>query len=401
MQDEGTSLRTPTILIIDDEPLARTSLSGRLQRLGYRILEADDGLQGLEVASRARPDLIIVDWMMPGMDGPSLCEAVKADPALRGIQLILMTAHDQPEQIAEGLARGADDFLSKTASSHEVVARVRAGLRAHNLIHQLQEAQADVNRSYDLLQHKQEELESELSSAARFVASLLPARGEAAPRVQVAWEYLPSLALGGDLFNVTPWGAEHLGLYILDASGHGVAAALRAASLMTFLRADSLLKQVGSYDPGEIVSEVNRRFPLSADGDYFTLWVGTLHLPTWELRYCPAGHAGALLLQQEGTLTTLSHACLPVGMQPHTTYESKRTTLVAGDRLFCFSDGLYEGRAPGGSCWGQTRLEEVLLQAGSRPLEEALAQAVLHARAWQQQEQFADDAAIVGIEIAP
>ena len=98
-----------TILLIEDELVTRTSMAARLVRLGYRVVEAENGLVGLEVARRERPDLLIVDWMMPEMDGPTFCEAVRHDPLLKSSQLLLMTSQDKPAQIAEGLARGADD----------------------------------------------------------------------------------------------------------------------------------------------------------------------------------------------------------------------------------------------------------------------------------------------------
>ncbi|MGH9421253.1 MAG: response regulator, partial [Thermoanaerobaculia bacterium] len=123
-----------TILLVEDELVARTSMAARLTRLGYRVLEAENGQVALDVARRERPDLFIVDWMMPEMDGPTFCEAVRCDPLLKSSQLLLMTAHDQPAQIAEGLARGADDFLSKAASKQEIAARVLAGLRTSRLV---------------------------------------------------------------------------------------------------------------------------------------------------------------------------------------------------------------------------------------------------------------------------
>ncbi|NOU11454.1 MAG: response regulator, partial [Nitrospira sp.] len=102
-----------TVLVVDDEPTARIALTARLKRLGYRVIEAVDGKAGLDALRREQPDLTIVDWMMPEMDGPSFCEYVRQDPELLTSQILMMTGHDQPEQIAEGLARGADDFLSK------------------------------------------------------------------------------------------------------------------------------------------------------------------------------------------------------------------------------------------------------------------------------------------------
>src|SRR5689334_14234827 len=93
----------PTVLIVDDESVARIALTARLKRLGYRVLAACDGRTGLELLRRERPALTILDWLMPEMDGPSFCEVVRRDPELRCSQILMMTAHDEPKQIAEGL----------------------------------------------------------------------------------------------------------------------------------------------------------------------------------------------------------------------------------------------------------------------------------------------------------
>ncbi|MBK9112840.1 MAG: response regulator [Nitrospira sp.] len=325
---------TPVILLVDDDEITRISMAGRLKRLGYRVIEADDGVAGLAAIRAQRPDLVILDWMMPGLDGPSVCEAIRADGELRSSQVVLMTAHDQPEQIAEGLSRGADDFLSKAASKQEVLARVQASLRSNALVREIERTRDDLDRSHRLLSAKQAELESELQSAADFVRAQLPLPGMPAPGVSMQWAYQPSLALGGDLFQVSAWGSETLGLYILDASGHGVAAALRAVALMSFLREDNLAKAVGSFDPGAIITEANRRFPLTQDGEYFTLWVGRLHLPSRTLSYAAAGHSGAFLHSLQGDSQWLSSASLPLGFDPAISFDSATAQLLPRDRLY-------------------------------------------------------------------
>lgn len=391
--------RTGKILVADDDPLVRKKMTHHLRKLGYDVLEAADGAEALDLAHRERPDLVVLDWIMPRVDGPTICERIKGDPAHRTMQLILMTAHDKPEEIAEGLARGADDFLSKAASLQETTARVQAGLRAHALVKELESARDTLNRSYQLLAGHQEELEADLRSAADFVRSLLPPPGDWAPGVTISWQYLPSKALGGDLFNVALWGERDLGLCILDASGQGASAALRAATLMSLLRTSSVVRHICSYDPGAIVTEMNRRFPLSPEGDYFTLWVGALHLPTRVLRFSTAGHAGAMLRRAGGTVTPLSRATFPLGFQEETQYTSQTVTLGTGDRVFLFSDGLYEVRSPTKGLWGRERLESVLAGLGNQPLPDALIRTIRAAREWNQQEHFLDDAALLGLEV--
>ena len=388
-----------TILLIEDEPVTRASMAARLTRLGYRVLEAENGREGLDMAKRERPDRLIVDWMMPEMDGPTFCEAVRRDPLLKSSQLLLMTAHDKPAQIAEGLVRGADDFFSKSASKQEIIARVLAGLRASRLVRELETTGDELKSSMMLLQKKQAETEADLQTAAVFVHSLLPPQGNPVHGIELAWEYQPSLKLGGDLFDVMAIDADHLGLYILDASGHGVAAALRSASLMTFLRVENMLQLLGSYDPEKVLLEANRRFPLSADGEYFTLWVGQLHLPTRSLTYATAGHSGALLSSAESPSRWLTRSSFPLGFDPSAQFASDRLCLKSADRLFLLSDGIYEVTSPSGELWGRERFQGVIDEGKQTSLSATIASCFSAARGWQQAQHFSDDAAVVGIEL--
>ena len=388
-----------TILLVEDDLVTRTAMAARLRRLGYRVLEAENGLVALDVARRERPDLSIVDWMMPEMDGPTFCESVRRDPLLKSSQLVLMTSHDKPVQIAEGLARGADDFLSKSASKQEIVARVLAGLRTSRLVRELETTGNELASSLLLLQEKQEETEADLQSAAAFVRSLLPPQGSPAHGISLAWEYQPSLTLGGDLFGVMAVDAEHLGLYILDASGHGVAAALRSASLMTFLRVENIIQLLGSYDPQKVLHEANRRFPLSDEGEYFTLWVGQLHLPTGRLSYASAGHSGALLSSVQNFSQWLTSASSPLGFDLSEKFTNNDISLKPGDRLFLLSDGIYEVSSSSGDLWGRERFQAVIDRGNQAALSTVIETCFSEARAWQQARHFSDDAAVVGLEL--
>ena len=384
---------TRTVLVVDDEPTARTALAARLKRLGYRVIEAGDGKAGLESLRRERPDLTILDWMMPEMDGPSFCEQVRRDPELLSSQILMMTSHDQPQQIAEGLARGADDFLSKAASKYEITARVQAGMRTATLIRRLEDVTEEIRR-------KQEVLERELLSAARYVESLLPAPGTPLRGVQMVHAYRPSLGLGGDLFNIVPWSEDVLTLYLLDASGHAVSSALRSASFSTFLRRENLLHHVGSSDPGAILTEANRQFPLTEDGNYFTIIFAKLDVRARTLSYATAGHNGALLHRRSGEVRWLARPNFPLGFDPSTTYLTEELPLRPGDRLYVLSDGLYEVPTSNGELWGQDRLEQTVHAFGHRSLSDVVSGTIEEAVRWQGHDHFPDDVALMGIELA-
>jgi sigma-B regulation protein RsbU (phosphoserine phosphatase) len=380
------------VLIVDDEPVTRLRLATRLKRLGYRVLEAHDGKSGLEVLRRERPDLTILDWLMPEMDGPMFCEQVRRDPALLSSQILMMTTQDQPEHLAEGLGRGADDFLSKSASPFELAARVQAGLRTATLIRSLEQATAEIQRKQTVLEH-------ELRSAAQYVESLLPTPGLLIPGVRMAHAYRPALQLGGDLFNIVRWSEHQLGLYLLDASGHGVSPALRSASLSTFLRGDNLKSHVRTTDPGAILTGANQLFPLSEDGHYFTIIFVRLDMCAQTLAYATAGHQGAVLHRQTGEVVWLTSPALPLGFDHSHRYATVELPVVPGDRLYVLSDGLYEVPAPSGELWGPARLQRTISELGRRPLAEVIARTIESAAGWLGHERFPDDVAVMGFEL--
>jgi DNA-binding response OmpR family regulator len=120
--------RIPTILVADDEEDLRELVAYRLSRSGYNVIGAEDGQEALELAAERTPDLMVLDVMMPKLDGYELTRRVRAEAALRSIPVILLTARSQESDIDRGFEVGADDYLKKPFNPDELVARVRAVL---------------------------------------------------------------------------------------------------------------------------------------------------------------------------------------------------------------------------------------------------------------------------------
>ena len=119
---------TPTILVADDEEDLRELVSYRLSRSGYEVVEAVDGQEALELATERTPDLMVLDVMMPRLDGYELTRRVREQDSLRSVPVILLTARSQESDVSRGFDVGADDYLKKPFNPDELVARVRAVL---------------------------------------------------------------------------------------------------------------------------------------------------------------------------------------------------------------------------------------------------------------------------------
>jgi two-component system phosphate regulon response regulator PhoB len=115
-----------TVLIVDDDPDIRELVGFQLRRAGFEVFTEPDGERGLATALEIRPDVAVLDWMMPKLTGVELCRRLRADPATAWVRVLLLTARSSPESLEEGLAAGADDYVAKPFSNSDLVRRVRA-----------------------------------------------------------------------------------------------------------------------------------------------------------------------------------------------------------------------------------------------------------------------------------
>lgn len=118
-----------TILIVEDEADVVDLLRYNLNKAGFSVLIANDGLQGLEMARANRPDVVVLDLMLPGMDGKTVCRSLKKDPETESLPILMLTAKSEPAERVQGLEIGADDYVTKPFSPRELVLRVQGLLR--------------------------------------------------------------------------------------------------------------------------------------------------------------------------------------------------------------------------------------------------------------------------------
>ena len=337
------------ILVIDDDPAIQILLSRTLSRQGYEVAIAKDGEEGLAKARQLRPAMVICDWLMPKLNGLEVCRHVKATPELSTTFFILLTSLGSVEDRVKGLDAGSDDFLCKPIEMCELKARVRAGLRLHQL-------------GRDLQQQKHL-LEAELAEAAEYVCSILPEPLQEPPAT-IDVRFVPSRRLGGDSFDYYWLDSEHLVIYLLDVSGHGLRAALPSLSVLNLLRFKELNK-VNYYQPSEVLRGLNQTFQMSPRNDkYFTIWYGVYNIKQRQLVYASAGHPPAILLGSDANGELIQQRLktpgFPIGMFPTAQYVDAHCQIEPASRLYIFSDGIYELDQPDGTIWGLEKFIELL-----------------------------------------
>lgn len=349
------------VLIIDDDPAIQLLLKRTLKSEGYELTVASDGEEGLTKAKDLHPSLVICDWIMPRMDGLDVCRHIKAIPELNTTFFILLTSMGSVDDRVKGLDAGADDFLCKPIEMNELKARVRSGLRLHQL-------------SRDLKEQKQI-LEAELAEAAEYVCSILPPP-LTQQKVAIDSRFIPSHQLGGDCFDYYWLDEHHLAIYLLDVAGHGLRAALPSLSVLNLLKTQALSK-VDYYRPAQVLQGLNETFQMTQRNDkYFTIWYGVYNTKTRHLVYSSAGHPPAILLELHHPQTPkrLKTPGLPVGMFPDVEYVEASCEVKHPSNLYVFSDGIYEINLSQGQVWGLDAFVELLCdhQSGNHPHLESI-----------------------------
>jgi len=325
------------ILIIDDDRIVQLTLTRILEKQGYEVLTASNGEEGIAQAQQCRPALIICDWLMPRLNGLEVCRQIKSDLTLSTTFFILLTSLGSVDDCVKGLDTGADDFIVKPIEHNELIARVKAGLRWHQL-------------SRDLQTQKQI-LETELAEAAEYVRSLLPL-----PMIEplsINSRFIPSQRLGGDCFDYYWLDPDYLAIYLLDTAGHGLGAALPSVSVLNLLRSRAI-PNLNYYQPSDVLSALNNTFQMTYQNTkYFTIWYGVYNCVNRQLIYASAGHPPAILLAKKDIIQIkqLETSGIPVGMFPDAEYINNFCNIEEFSSLYIFSDGAYEIHLPNGTIW--------------------------------------------------
>jgi sigma-B regulation protein RsbU (phosphoserine phosphatase) len=220
------------------------------------------------------------------------------------------------------------------------------------------------------------------------------------PPVTIDARFIPSRQLGGDGFDYYWLDSEHLAIYLLDASGHGLRAALPTLSVLNLLRSRAL-PQINYYQPSDVLRGLNETFQMTQRNDkYFTIWYGVYNRVKRQLVYASAGHPPAILISGKPAssiqVKRLKTSGLPVGMFPDADYVDDCCDVVEPSTLYIFSDGIYEINQSDGTIWGIDPFVELL--AACRDKSTSNLDQVLHAlKSVNPKDYFDDDLSLLEI----
>ena len=385
------------VMVVDD---TEANIDILLETLAddYKVVVATDGESALEDIEKSPPDLILLDIMMPGMDGYEVCQKLKKMEITRNIPVIFLTALKEEGDEAKGLGLGAVDYITKPFNPELVKARVRNHLdlkRHQNHLEEMVEERtqeiAERQRVEYQLRASKEKIESELNIAAQIQRSILPSTFPAFPERSEFDLYAmmtPAREVGGDFYDFFFVDNDHLALIIADVSDKGVPAALFMMISRTIFR--SIAKQRKS--PSQVLAETNDLLCEGNDtGMFVTAYLAFYHLPTGRLTYSNGGHNPALLFGSNDLCRELvcKHGAA-LGVRPGQSYAEYVEKLDTGQILVLYTDGVTEACSPDNELFGMDRLTKLVCDCRALSLSQMFNYIDEDLKTFQQGNQFDD-----------
>jgi sigma-B regulation protein RsbU (phosphoserine phosphatase) len=366
------------LLVIDDDIKLGHLLKEYLEPLGFMVDLVHSGKDGLAQVMTGGYAAVILDVMMPDMSGFDVLREIRKKSS---VPVLMLTGLGAESDRVTGLDVGADDYLVKTVSTTELVARIRAVLRRSLLTKQ----------DHRELQEGREALDE----AGDIQRALLPKDIPVAEGYDISGMWLPARSVSGDYYDVFRISPSRFAFCIADVAGKGMPAALLMANLQAAVAA--LSAQAAS--PADLCRKVNKLLARHvARGRYITFFYGLIDTKTNRLRYTCAGHLPPFLVTANGSARSLDKGGLVLGLYADASYEMGEVQLVAGDRLVLYTDGLTEAPDINGQEFGMERLVN-MIRAGSELTASQLEKTIIDTVRDFSRGEFRDDLTLLTIRV--
>lgn len=334
-----------TLLIIDDDEVVRESLAAYLEDSNFKVLQALNGLQGLQIFESEQPDLVICDLRMPQIDGLELIRRIRQTASETPI--IVLSGAGVMSDAVEALRLGAADYLIKPLEDLAVLehsvrrALDRAYLRVENQRYRdkLEAANRELQASLNLLQEDQ-------NAGRQVQMNMLPVTPWSIEGLEFSHRIIPSLYLSGDFVDYFRVDERRVAFYLADVSGHGASSAF-VTVLLKFMTTRLLYESrrngtLPEFKPSEVLAHINRGLINTKLGKHVTMLSGVIDLEKNSLTYSIGGHLPLPVLFVEGQASYLEGRGLPVGLFDDATYDDRVMELPPSFSLSLFSDGILD-----------------------------------------------------------
>ncbi|WP_428606947.1 response regulator [Sedimenticola sp.] len=333
------------ILTIEDETAVRRSLVAHLEDLDYDYIEATNGAEGIDLFESSKPDLVLCDLRLPGMDGLDVLSTIAENAP--DTPIIIVSGANQVSDAIQALKRGAWDYITKPIVDFQVLdTAIERALNRARLIKENQDYQKHLEALNQELSVALGQLREDEEAARALQSSLLPP-----PEVQYGdflfrRQLFPSLLLSGDFVDYFPIGDHEVGFYIADISGHGAASAFVTVMLKTLfekhLDAFQRAQEEVIRQPHEMLDHLNRALYQSPIEKYLTIFYGVLDTREQALRFCSGGQFPYPILFDGEQINTLTSHDKPVGLFEDSIYTQHQIDFQPIQQLLVISDGILE-----------------------------------------------------------
>jgi sigma-B regulation protein RsbU (phosphoserine phosphatase) len=334
-----------TLLIIDDDDVVRASLAAYLEDSGFQVLQASNGLQGLEVFEAQSPDLVICDLRMPQVDGLELIRRINALQVETPV--IVVSGAGVMSDAVEALRLGAADYLIKPLvdlavlehSVRRALDRFRLRLENQRYRDELESTNRELQASLHLLQEDQ-------NAGRQVQMNMLPVTPWQADDLHFAHKIIPSLYLSGDFVDYFRVDETRIAFYLADVSGHGASSAFITV-LLKFMTTRLLyesrrLDSLPEFRPSQVLAHINRGLINCKLGKHVTMLGGVIDQANNRLTYSVGGHLPLPILYSEGQAHYLEGRGLPVGLFVEAEYKDHQLELPSAFSLTLLSDGILD-----------------------------------------------------------
>ena len=372
------------ILIVDDVK-ANVDVLVNALRDEYKLAVALDGESALRSIEKSLPDLVLLDIMMPGIDGYEVCRRIRAHEAARELPVMFLSALEDVSNKTMGFEVGGNDYLTKPFEILEVKARVRSLLKAKLYADAVREAAA-----------------RDLRIAREIQMGILPADLAACTKglpLQVGAAIEPARQVGGDLYEVLRATDDRVVVALGDVSGKGIPASLFMAVAVTILR--TLARQL--TDPAEILRRLSDELAdQNPRGMFVTIQCLVFDLAARQVSIAGAGHHElAILTPGQPPRLAYPSTGLPAGLMPGNQISSDTLSLAPGETFVLFSDGVSEAMNVAEDFFGEPRLVETLTPLAEAPVADIVGAVMGAVRGFAAGAKQSDDITVVVARYAP
>ncbi len=331
------------ILIVEDDFVGRTTLKAIFNKHGFtNVEEAENGRVGLEKISSFRPHLVILDVMMPEIDGIGCCKRIRSNPDqnIANIPVLFQTSLEGSIEKDRLFEAGATDYLSKPIDPNELAARAVVHLEQESMLKSLKDYKIRIASELDMARAAQRVLIPEKAAICEM---------EKVYSLDILGHYEACSELGGDFWGFKSISNEELAIYMVDFSGHGVNAALNVFRLHALMQTSMDIAHI----PGAYLTHINAHLSnLLAPGQFATMFYGIINTKRNTLSYASAAVPELLLFRNDGqSVVKLESTGTVIGALKNSTYDMVEVEFKADDCLFAYSDALVETPDAKGNMW--------------------------------------------------